>query len=273
MTTTPVRYREPPGLSPGRPVAASRHRKPAPVVPLWRSKRARIAAGAVVALALLVVGWPAASRWMAKQPDLAWVNQADALGLQLAGPLGLQVKEQPEVISSGIAVVPGYFNPLRSVSGLVPERIDMGVDFSGSGPVYALGNAIVTNASGASGGWPGGGWITYQLTDGPDAGLMVYVAEDITPAVQVGQRVSSSTVVGNMFQGGDGIEMGWAQPTGASAESELPEAGGIGGAGPFPTRVGASFDALLQSLGVPAAPNSGDLDYGLLPASYPANGG
>ena len=126
-----------------------------------------------------------------------------------------------------------YVNPLRSVSGLVPERIDEGVDFGGTGPVYALGDAIVTNA-GENAGWPGGGWITYRLSDGPDAGLMVYLAEDVTPAVQAGQHVTPSTVIANMFDGGDGIETGWAQPTGVSAESELPEAGGIGGVRPVP---------------------------------------
>jgi hypothetical protein len=99
---------------------------------------------------------------------------------------------------------------------------------------------------------------------------MVYVAEDVTPTVQAGQHVTSSTVVGTMFDGGDGIETGWAQPTGLSAESQLPEAGGIGGGGPFPTDVGLNFDELLESVGVPAAPNRDDTAYGVLPANYPA---
>jgi len=202
---------------------------------------------------------------------VAWVDQADALGAQLAASLGVQVRQQPEIVSVGLAS--GYLNPVRSVSDLVPERIDMGVDFNGSGPVYAVGDAVVTNATADNFGWPGGGWITYQLTGGPDAGLMVYVAEDITPAVQVGQHVSSSTVIGTMFSGGDGIETGWAQPTGLSAESQLAEAGGIGGFGPFPTRVGVSFDELLVSLGAPAAPDLTGPAYGLLPVHYPADGG
>ena len=235
-----------------------------------RSKPARVAAAAVVGSALLVSAWPAAAHWMAQAPSQAWVDQADALGLQAAGSLGTQVREQPEIVSAGVAVVPGYRNPLRSVSGLVPERIDEGVDFSGSGPVYALGDAVITNATDTSGGWPGGGWITYQLTDGPDAGLMVYLAEDVTPAVQVGQQVTASTVIANMFDGGDGIEFGWAEPSGLSAESQLPEAGGINGAGPFPTKVGVSFDELLRSLGAPAAPNLDEPASGLLPASYPS---
>jgi len=165
---------------------------------------------------------------------------------------------------------PAYLNPLRNVSGLIPERVDMGADFGGSGPVYALGDAVVTNATGASGGWPGGGWITYKLTDGPDAGLMVYVAEDVTPAVQAGQHVTSSTVIANMFNGGDGIETGWAMADGASAESEMPAAGGISGGGPFPTMIGLSFEGLLTSLGVPAGNNSGESGFGALPPGYPA---
>jgi hypothetical protein len=124
---------------------------------------------------------------------------------------------------------------------------------------------------GVNSGWPGGGWVSYQLTDGPDAGLVVYVAEDVTPTVQVGQHVSSATVIANMYNGGDGIETGWAAAqTSLTAESQMPEAGGIGAGGPFPTMVGLSFDGLLQSLGVPASPGAGTSGYGTLPAGYPA---
>ena len=164
---------------------------------------------------------------------------------------------------------PVYANPLRSIADLVPERIDMGADFGGSGPVYALGNAVITNATGDSAGWPGGGWITYRLTDGPAAGLSVYVAEDVTPAVQVGQEVSSSTVIANMFNGGAGIETGWAQPDGASAESQLPAAGAISGAGPFPTKVGLNFGQLLQAVGAPPGFGSTEAGSGILPPNYP----
>ena len=182
---------------------------------------------------------------------------------------------RPEIVSAAVADRPGgiYRNPLRGVAGLVPERIDDGVDFAGTGPVYALGDAVVTSVAGDNYGWPGGGWITYRLSSGPGAGLMVYVAEDIVPAVVLGQRVTPSTVVGTMYNGGDGIDTGWAQPTALSAESELPPAGSIGGLGPFPTRVGVNFDELLQSLGVRAAPNRSDPPHGLLPAGYPASWG
>jgi hypothetical protein len=166
---------------------------------------------------------------------------------------------------------PVYLNPFRSVTGLIPQRIDMGADFAGSGPVYPIGDAVITSATGSSAGWPGGGWITYQLTDGPAAGLMVYVAEDVQPAVQVGEHVTATTVVANMFGGGDGIETGWAMPDGTSAESQLAVAGGVSGGGPFPTIVGVNFDQLLIDLGVPAASNLGQSGYGVLPSGYPAS--
>jgi hypothetical protein len=164
----------------------------------------------------------------------------------------------------------GYANPLRAISGLTPERIDQGVDFFGSGPIYAIGDAVITDAT-ANSGWPGGGWISYQFTDGPDAGLVVYVAEDVTPDVQVGEHVTSSTVIGNMFSGAVGIETGWAAPSGGEeALAATPQAGSIGDNGPFPSLVGLSFDNLLQSLGVPAAPNAGQSGFGILPPGYPA---
>jgi hypothetical protein len=97
------------------------------------------------------------------------------------------------------------------------------------------------------------------------------VAEDVTPAVAVGQVVTPDTVIANMYAGWAGIETGWAMPDGSSAESQLAEAGAIGGGGPFPTKVGISFDQLLQAIGVPAAPNVGQYGYGVLPARYPAS--
>jgi murein DD-endopeptidase MepM/ murein hydrolase activator NlpD len=193
---------------------------------------------------------------------------AAARAAQRAAAARAAAQQQQQAAAAAAAA---YANPLRNVSGLILERVDMGVDFGGSGPVYAIGNGVVTSAEGDSSGWPGGGWITYRLTSGPAAGLMVYVAEDVTPDVQVGQTVTSSTVVANMFNGGDGIETGWAMSDGASAESEMPEAGDIGGGGPFPTMVGLNFDELLQALGVPAAPNADQGGNGTLPSNYPAD--
>ncbi len=267
MSSTRATHRKP-RSSPARSRATTQRRNRPGLGRAWRSVPIRVAAAAVVGAGLLAYGWPTATH---RSPGPGWVNQTDALGLQAAALLGLQVRQEPEIVSAGVAVAPVYLNPLRNVSGLVPERIDEGVDFAGEGPVYALGDGIVTNATGTNFGWPGGGWITYQLTDGPDAGLMVYLAEDVTPTVSVGDHVSPSTVIGTMFDGSEGIETGWAQPTGVTAESQLAVAGAIGGDGPFPTEVGLNFEELLQSLGVPAEPNRDQGASGLLPANYPAN--
>jgi hypothetical protein len=270
---------------PTRPVAAIQHRpRPAradrtspreelsAIATALHNRSVRVAITAVAALALLFSFWPAAAHFLARVPSSAWADEADVLGLQAAGALGLQARLQPEVVSMGVAVAPIYLNPFRNVGALVPERIDQGVDFNGSGPVYALGDGVVTNAITYDPGW-GGGWITYQLTDGPDAGLIVYLAEAVTPTVVVGQHVTPSTVIGDMFEGGGmeggGIETGWAQANSLTAESQRPEAGGIGGGGPFPTVIGVNFDELLISLGAPAAPNRYETASGLLPASYP----
>jgi hypothetical protein len=161
-----------------------------------------------------------------------------------------------------------YQNPLRQVSSLVPERIDMGIDFAGVGPVYAIGAGVVIQAKACCSGWPGGGWITYELTDGPAVGQVVYLAEDVIPTVQAGQKVTPHTEIGHMVGGFSGIETGWAMLDSGSAESQLSEAGGIGGAGPFPTAIGMNFEYLLLALGVPAAPNLGQTTSGLVPSRY-----
>jgi hypothetical protein len=268
-----------------------------------RNKPARVTAAAIAGSALMISAYPAVSHWIESAPRPAGRGPTDALGLPTSGARPSQggkhaaaaqeVATQKAVfVSMAVSRSPGrhrkpaqpaqpaqpdqassgpsgrYENPLRGIGGLVPERIDQGVDFFGSGPIYAIGDAVITNAS-TNSGWPGGGWITYQLTDGPDAGLMVYVAEDVTPDVQVGEHVTSATVIANMFSGSAGIETGWADPQGVGALSDLAEAGGIGAGGPFPTRVGVSFDDLLVSLGAPAAPNISQSASGLLPPGYP----
>jgi hypothetical protein len=281
---------------------AARHRKRSPLASALQHTPARLAAAVAGSALIASAAWQAAPH-QAPHPapaDRADAQHAPGAGAHAGQPAGdgpktrhstasfarsrvaaqastsaalseLQRRKRTHAPPAASAPAPGYLNPLRAVSGLIPERVDMGADFGGSGPVYAIGDAVITNATGTSAGWPGGGWITYRLTGGPASGLMVYVAEDVTPAVQVGEHVSSSTVIANMYSGGDGIETGWAMPDGASAESELAEAGGISGGGPFPTMVGLNFEELLQSLGVPAGNNSGQSGFGVLPANYPTS--
>jgi murein DD-endopeptidase MepM/ murein hydrolase activator NlpD len=157
-----------------------------------------------------------------------------------------------------------YANPFRGASVLSPERIDQGVDYSGFGPIYAIGNGVVLST--VNGGWPGGTFIAYRLTDGPANGLVVFAAEDIQPAVQVGQSVTANTVVGQMYAGPSGIETGWADPS-ANGDTMARTYGQFGGGNS--TAFGYNFSQLLQSVGAPGGILQNNPPSGSLPPSWP----
>jgi murein DD-endopeptidase MepM/ murein hydrolase activator NlpD len=157
-----------------------------------------------------------------------------------------------------------YANPIRAINALSPERIDQGVDYSGYGPIYAIGDGVVLST--VNGGWPGGTFISYRLSDGPASGLAVYAAEDIDPAVAVGQSVTVNTVLGTMYEGPDGIETGWADPSGDGV-SMAHDFGQFSGANS--TAFGANFSQLLESLGAPPGVPQNYPPTGSLPPSWP----
>ena len=159
----------------------------------------------------------------------------------------------------------GYSNPLSSISGLYAERIDQGVDYSGSGPIYAIGDGTVLSTTNS--GWPTGTFITYQLSNGAAKGLIVYVAEDVLASVQVGQSVTPTTVLGQMYLGGDGIETGWAAPGSPPGEALAGADGQFSGSNS--TAFGYNFSQLLQSLGAPGGVLQNNPPTGSLPAGWP----
>lgn len=157
-----------------------------------------------------------------------------------------------------------YTNPLRAITALTPERVDQGVDYSGYGPIYAVGDGVVLST--VNSGWPGGTFIAYRLSDGPASGLVVYAAEDIDPLVSVGQAVTAGTVLGTMYEGPDGIETGWADPSG-DGTSMANDAGQFSGSNS--TAFGANFSQLLASLGAPPGILQNDPPTGDLPPQWP----
>ncbi len=163
-----------------------------------------------------------------------------------------------------VTATPGsYANPLRGLSGLSPERIDQGVDFQGFGPIYAIGDGVVISTY--NGGWPGGTFISYQLTDGPATGLVVYAAEDIEPTVSVGQHVTSSTVIGRVYEGYFGIEVGWADSSGDGTTMAADNGQYYGS---NTTAFGVNFSSLLRSLGAPGGQVESS-PTGTLPVAWP----
>jgi hypothetical protein len=158
----------------------------------------------------------------------------------------------------------GYYNPLRGVTSLWPQEIDQGVDYCASGPIYAVGDGVVVNTH--SSGWPSGVFISYQLTSGPAKGLYVYDAEDVTPTVSVGQRVTPTTVVGQLHDAATCLETGWAAPPGpiqhAAAHLEFN--------GENSTAYGLNFNSLLVALGSRPGLPQPDGGPGPLPTQWPS---
>ncbi len=155
-----------------------------------------------------------------------------------------------------------YVNPVRAVNGLSPGRIDMGVDYVGSGPLLALGNGKVTYASNNDSGppscygrtcWPGGGAVVYRLLNGPFAGKYVYDAENITVSVKVGQRVRAGQRIAILHYGSPFMETGWASGHGpetlAIARGHQCTCGDPGG---WSSIEGRNFDQLLVFLHAPS---------------------
>jgi hypothetical protein len=147
-----------------------------------------------------------------------------------------------------------YVNPLLGAH-VKPERIDMGVDYAGSGTLVAIGAARLTYMATSGTGWPGA-FIEYRLLDGPDAGGYVYYAEGVIPApgLHVGQTVAAGQAIASIIPDyPTGIELGWG--AGASTKTYA-EAAGQWSASDDEDNVasaaGKSFSALIAGLGGPA---------------------
>ena len=84
-----------------------------------------------------------------------------------------------------------FVNPIGK--GLKSSRVDMGVDYTGHGSLYAMGSGTIVNVKNA--GWPGGTFIGLHL----DTGQYMYYAENIIPHVSTGQRVQTGDLVGTAF--------------------------------------------------------------------------
>jgi hypothetical protein len=137
----------------------------------------------------------------------------------------------------------GYVNPFAHAQ-VTPSRIDQGVDYSGTGPIDAIGPGRVVLVSTDDTGWGNGdGWVAYQLTAGSYAGDYIYVAEGITPTVHHGELVSAGLQIGEF--NGHSIEIGFAL---GQADLALAHAVYHEGAD---TAAGRTMNTLLTSLGVP----------------------
>lgn len=144
-----------------------------------------------------------------------------------------------------------YVNPIGR--GAAPARIDMGVDYTGIFDLYALGDGVIRNVYNS--GWPGGTYIGLQLTDG--SGKWVYYAENIAPAVTIGQVVKAGQLVGRARGAYPFTEIGWSAPGGtgetmAALTGQSAKGQAAGDPGKYSTAYGVNFSNLVKSLGGPA---------------------
>lgn len=153
----------------------------------------------------------------------------------IAGAVGTGVGAVSAAIGKG-----GYANPIGK--GLTSGRIDQGKDWGGSGPIYAIGNGVVVDAQKWPG-WPGSGGLVYKLTDGPLAGHLIFLQEDVRVLVKKGQRIVAGQHIAQATGGGSGIEMGFA-----NKEGTRPLTPYNGAADGTPMPGGKSFAQFIDSL-------------------------
>lgn len=163
--------------------------------------------------------------------------------------------------SCGAVDAAGYSNPFAQSQGLTPLRIDMGVDYSASGPFDAVGDGTITYAQASGTGWgpfacSGGsaGAVVEQLSDGSQKGKWVYVTEGIVPTVSTGATVRAGQQVAT-FTGC--IEVGWADgpgpsPRAADLRQDAVSLGLSSDPGAYPTECGQEMSSLLAATGAPA---------------------
>jgi hypothetical protein len=142
----------------------------------------------------------------------------------------------------------GYINPLRYVS--VWERTDQGVDATMpvGAPILAPGKIKILAIEPD---WYAGQPLVYwELLDGPDAGKVQFVAEQITSIARPGSILQQGQTIARFAPSGTAIEFGWSTVNGITLAMATTgyEEGAI-------TPAGRSIRAWLNALGANAGPD------------------
>jgi hypothetical protein len=142
----------------------------------------------------------------------------------------------------------GYIDPLQYVTKW--ERTDQGVDalLPVGAPILAPCEVKILDIEPD---WYAGQPLVYwELLDGPDAGSVQYVAEQITEIAKPGLILQQGQAIAHFAKSGTGIEFGWSTPSGITLAVATTgyEEGEI-------TPAGRRMRAWLNSLGANAGPN------------------
>jgi hypothetical protein len=141
-----------------------------------------------------------------------------------------------------------YIDPLQYVTTW--ERTDQGVDalLPVGAPILAPCEIKILDIEPD---WYAGQPLVYwELLDGPDAGRVQYVAEEITRIAKPGLILQQGQAIAHFAKSGTGIEFGWSTPSGITLAVATTgyEEGEI-------TPAGREMRKWLNSLGANAGPN------------------
>jgi hypothetical protein len=141
-----------------------------------------------------------------------------------------------------------YIDPLQYVTRW--ERTDQGVDavLPVGAPILAPCEIKILDIEPD---WYAGQPLVYwELLDGPDAGRVQYVAEEITDIAKPGLILQQGQAIARYASSGTAIEFGWSTPSGITLAVATTgyEEGEI-------TPAGRAMRAWLNSLGANAGPN------------------
>lgn len=163
-------------------------------------------------------------------------------------------------------------NPFRDLKNSYAMRWDGGLDYGGdggSGPVYAACPAEIEEVTTS---WPGnpGAYIRYKITAGKAKDLHMYIAEDCTPTVKTGDKVTTSDPICQYQQHSTYLETGWAKEDCycGSNSSYVSWSDYPGKSNGFASNSGVDVGQFLESLGVGKGHDSGE---GISSVPPPAN--
>lgn len=178
----------------------------------------------------------------------SWTCAGIVPGLDYSGAVGAGPAAPLTTTKAPAAPAPSKFaNPVGK--GAVPARIDMGVDYTGTFDLYAIGDGTIVNVYNS--GWPGGTFIGLHLAA---VDRYWYYAENIAPAVSKGQSVKAGDLIGHAPGGYPFTELGWAAPpgTGGTMAASVGQQNQSGDPGAFSTAYGKAASDTIVALGGPA---------------------
>ena len=145
-----------------------------------------------------------------------------------------------------------YINPLYYVTCCGHwERTDQGVDATMPAGAPILAPCAVKILAIEPGWYSGQPLVYWELLQGPDAGKVQYVAEEITQIAKPGSILQQRQAIARYARSGTGIEFGWSTPSGVTLAVATTgyEEGQI-------TPAGRAMRAWLNSVGAHAGPNT-----------------